>query len=265
MINDDTFTSVDSKAVEDQVREATTELEQLKKDLIQVSYKLKCSQEEFEQFVYVASHDLQAPLRVVSGYLQLLEKKCSEKLDLQSKEFMNCAKDGIKKMDEFISSLLMYSLVDKKKKMLADVDTSIACEQALVNLRQVIKEHQPVIIMGRLPIIHVDANHMVQLFQNLIAQAIKFRRSTLLQIEIKAHVVNQDWLFTIKNNGIGIDQEYGDKIFNIAGAPSSIYPETGMSLGICKKIVEIYEGRIWLESEYSFGSTFHFTLPMVRS
>jgi light-regulated signal transduction histidine kinase (bacteriophytochrome) len=263
MIKEEAYISVDSKSIEEQVGEATAGLEQLKKDLVQVSYKLKSSQEEFEQFVYVASHDLQAPLRVVSGYLQLLEKKSGERLDPQSKEFMSSAKDGLKKMDDLISALLTYSLVDKKKRMLADIDTAIACEQAVANLHNAIKEHQAVIILGRLPIINADANHIVQLFQYLILHAIKFRRTLALQVDISATLSDQKWLFTVKNNGLGIDPQHQDKIFDIMGGSSSLYPDLGFGLAICRKIVEMYGGRIWVKSEFGQGSAFFFTIPVV--
>ena len=236
-------------------RKKTTE------ELKQKSEELARSNTELEQFAYVASHDLQVPLRMVTSYLQLLEKRNSDKLDQEAKDFISFAVDGSERMRALIHSLLDYSRINRFKPF-EEISINELLKVVLENLSTSIKENKAIIKISALPIIFGDPVLINQLFQNLIGNAIKFRNSKDPEIEISYREENGYYLFSVKDNGIGIEKENIDKIFVIFKRlhNKEKYPGTGMGLAICKKIVERHGGKIWVESDIGKGSTFYFTI-----
>jgi light-regulated signal transduction histidine kinase (bacteriophytochrome) len=236
--------------------------EQLKETLI----RLERSNKELEQFAYVASHDLQEPLRMVASYVQLLERRYKGKLDSDADEFISYAVDGATRMQRLINDLLAFSRVGTRGKPFAPTEMRSVLQQAKDNVRSLIEEAQATITNDELPVITADETQLVQLFQNLIANAIKFRKKEEpLRIRISAERKNDEWLFGAHDNGIGIDPKYFGRIFVLfqrlhAGGE---YPGTGIGLAISKKIVERHGGRIWVESQPGKGSSFYFTIPVI--
>lgn len=221
------------------------------------------SNRELEQFAYVASHDLQEPLRMVSSYTQLLAQRYEGQLDDKAKKFINYAVDGAVRMQRLINDLLAYSRVSSLGKPLDTVDAHAVLGEALRNLGAAIQESLALILNDDLPTVRADALQLGQLFQNLIANAIKFKGADLPRIHVSARDLGQEWCFAVTDNGIGIDMQYADKVFVIFQRLHTRveYPGTGIGLAICKRIVERHHGRIWFESEPGKGATFYFTLP----
>ncbi len=219
------------------------------------------SNAELEQFAYVASHDLQEPLRMITSYVQLLEKRYKDKLDEDANEFINYAVDGSNRMRILINSLLEYSRVNRIKPF-EHINTSELLKDVLQNLRDQINQNAAVIQVNELPNIYGDPVLINQLFQNLISNAIKFKSTQAPEIIISCEKGNNEYFFKVKDNGIGIKKEYANKIFVIFQRLHSKdkYPGTGIGLAICKKIVERHSGMIWVESEINEGSTFCFTI-----
>lgn len=228
--------------------------------------ELERSNKELEQFAYVASHDLQEPLRMVSSYMQLLEGRYREKLDQDAKEFIDYAVDGANRMQRLIQDLLSFSRVGTRGKPPQPIDSSIALQEALQNLKMAIDESNAEVKADDLPIVMADKNQLVQVFQNLIANALKFRGEKSPQILVSVKESNGFAGFAVKDNGIGIDPKHSDRIFVIFQRlnPREQYEGTGIGLSVCKKIVERHGGRIWLESKPGKGSTFYFTFPLAR-
>jgi PAS domain S-box-containing protein len=231
--------------------------------LKQRSQELARSNAELEQFAYVASHDLQEPLRMVASYMHLLEKKYKDRLDADANEFIGYAVDGAKRMHALIEDLLTYSRVGTTAKPLEPTDCSTVVQAALNSVRVALEESGAHFSCDELPTVMGDATQLTQLFQNLIANAIKFRRDQPPEIHIGAEPENELWRFSVQDNGIGIAPEYFARIFvmfqRLHGRTA--YPGTGIGLAICKKIVERHGGRIWVESPGKRGSVFKFTLP----
>lgn len=223
--------------------------------------KLKESNTELEQFAYVASHDLREPLRTISSYVQLLQYRYKDKLDLEANDFIHFTVDGAKRMDRLINDLLAWSRVGRDREI-KNIDLTETLEIVMMNLRDSVNETSATVTMGPLPKVQSSNMHMTQLFQNLVTNAIKFRGSKAPQISIIAEEKKDKWLFSVKDNGIGIDKKYADKIFVIFQRLHlrNEYEGTGIGLAICKKIVEQHGGQIWIESEVGNGSTFYFTL-----
>ncbi len=221
------------------------------------------SNKELEQFAYVASHDLQEPLRMVSSYTQLLGQRYESQLDGKAQKFINYAVDGAMRMQRLIDDLLAYSRVNSQGKVPEMVDSHAVLGETLRILSPIINENQANILSDDLPVVRADAIQLSQLFQNLIGNAIKFRRTDSPHIHISARDLGHEWRFSVKDNGIGLDQQYADKVFVIFQRLHSRleYPGTGIGLAVCKRIVERHGGRIWFESEPGKGSTFLFTLP----
>lgn len=231
--------------------------------LRQYAHDLKRSNEELEQFAYVASHDLQEPLRMVTSYLQLLEQRYDSLFDKDAHEFINFAVDGATRMKALINDLLAYSRVKTDKRNFVSFTANEALTLALANLRTKIEDSQAQIISESLPTLMGNKNQFVQLFQNLISNAIKFRGESAPHIHISANRSGDDWVFAVQDNGIGIESQYLDRIFLMFQRlhPVGTYQGSGIGLTICKKVVEHHRGRIWAESKPGEGSTFYFTVP----
>jgi len=238
------------------------EKKEQEKRLESYARELERSNKELEEFAYITSHDLQEPLRMVGSFLQLLQKKYKDKLDKEANEYIYYAVDGAVRMKRLISDLLNYSRTNKEW-LIELVDISEIIQEALKNLRTSINECGARVDFEYMPVLRVDAAQMLQLFQNLIGNAIKFRREGAQPV-IKINAVKKDpeWLFSVEDNGIGIDQQYSDKVFVIFKKlhNKAKFEGTGIGLSIAKKIVERHGGRIWFESEPGKGTTFYFTL-----
>jgi PAS domain S-box-containing protein len=224
---------------------------------------LERSNKELEQFAYVASHDLQEPLRMVASYTQLLAQRYEGQLDDKARMFIDYAVDGAVRMQRLINDLLAYSRVNTQVKTHEILDSHAVLGEALRNLSAAIEENRAIVSNDDLPTVRADAIQLSQLFQNLIGNAIKFHSAELPRIQVSACDLGREWQFSVKDNGIGIDAQYADKVFVIFQRlhTRQEYSGTGIGLAICKRIVERHGGRIWFESEPGKGSTFYFTLP----
>ena len=226
--------------------------------------ELKRSNKDLEQFAYVASHDLQEPLRTVTGFVQLLKKKYGNRLDSEADQFIEFAVDGAKRMEALIKDLLSYARVGSQSRQLAPTDVAAAVRQAVDNLGTSIREAAGEITYGELPTVRADGSQLVQLFQNLIGNAMKFRGEEPPKIHVDASRQDDHWLFSVRDNGIGIAPESRDRIFLIFQRLNTRtqYSGTGIGLAICKKIVNCHGGSIWVESQPGQGATFRFTIPI---
>ncbi len=228
--------------------------------------ELERSNKELEQFAYIASHDLQEPLRMVGSYVQLIEQRYKGKLDSDADEFIKYAVDGANRMKQLIIDLLNYSRINRQ---LPDVELNlnILLTEVLDNLKSIILESKSQILINELPVIFADKTQMVQVFQNLIANAIKFQpKGKVPEIKISAEKKSDEWIFSVRDNGIGIDKKYHEKVFVIFKQLHSkaMYDGTGIGLAVVKKIIERNGGSIWLESELGKGTTFYFTIKIKR-
>ncbi|WP_254532108.1 PAS domain S-box protein [Natrinema gelatinilyticum] len=225
--------------------------------------KLEESNERLEQFAYVASHDLQEPLRMISSYLQLLENQYADQLNEDAEEFIDFAVDGADRLREMIDDLLAYSRVDTEAKPLEPTDCETVVKDVLRNLERQIEENDAEIAVESLPTVHADREQLEQVFQNLVSNAIKYRGEEPPEIEISAERDAEEWVFQVADNGIGLDSDYTDRIFDVFDRlhTHEEYPGTGIGLALCRKIVERHGGDIWVQSEPGEGSTFSFTLP----
>jgi signal transduction histidine kinase len=250
----------------DDLQDSLIELSRTKEELGQKSQDLARSNVDLQQFAYAASHDLQAPLRGVAGFVNLFARRYRGKLDEKADEFIEIIIDGIKRMEILIKDLLEYSQVGTRGIQLKPMDSELAVAQALTNLKAEIEEKNAVITYDTLPKVIADSSQLSRLFQNLIGNAVKFCREKLPKVHISAERKGHQWLFSVHDNGIGIDPYNQDRIFVIfqrlhTGAE---YEGTGIGLAICKRIVERHGGSIWVESEPGKGSTFYFTIPERR-
>jgi signal transduction histidine kinase len=218
---------------------------------------------DLEQFAYVASHDLQEPLRMVAAYTQLLAERYRGKLDEAADRYIGYAVEGATRMQALLEDLLAFSRVGRNGFVRKPIDTNVAVDEALKNLAIAIKEHAVTVTRTSLPTIVADRVHLVQLFQNLIGNAIKFRGKEAPVITISAEKQGEEWAFSVFDNGIGIAPEHRDFIFRMFQRlhTRAEYPGNGVGLAICKKIVEQHGGRIWVDSELGHGSNFRFTFP----
>ncbi|HEY9735465.1 MAG TPA: ATP-binding protein, partial [Trichocoleus sp.] len=218
-----------------------------------------------KKFAYVASHDLQEPLNQVANFVQLLEMRYDDELDEDGKEFIGFAVEGVSLMQTLIDDVLAYSKVDLKGIEWQLTEVGTALDQAMSNLRGRIAETGAEVTVDPLPMIVADGTQLMQLFQNLIGNAIKFRRlDQAPRIHVGVERQDDAWLFSVKDNGIGIDPQFAERIFVIFQRlhTRDEYPGSGMGLAICKKIVECHRGRIWVESQPDSGATFYFTIPV---
>ncbi len=226
--------------------------------------KLKRSNADLQQFAYVASHDLQEPLRMVASYTQLLARRYQGQLDADADEFIGYAVDGAIRMQRLINDLLAYSRVETQGHAFAPTNCHGVLDQALDNVRAMVDESQAAVTHDPLPTVMADEGQLVQLFQNLISNAVKFRGEQPPRVHLSAERREREWLFSVRDHGIGIDPQYADRIFVLFQRlhTSAEYPGTGIGLAICKKIVERHSGRIWVDSQPGRGATFYFTLPI---
>ncbi|MFA4919537.1 MAG: PAS domain S-box protein [Thermodesulfovibrionales bacterium] len=229
--------------------------------------ELKRSNEDLKQFASVASHDLQEPLRGIESFIKLLEKRYKGKLDEKADEYIDYVVDDVKRMQLLIKDLLEYSRVSATDKVFSPANCSVVLEQTLNNLRSAIEESGAEVTYDLLPVVMGDAAQLTRLYQNLIGNAVKFRSLEPLKIHIAVKRERNEWLFSIRDTGIGIDPKQAERIFVIFQRLHSRheYPGTGIGLSICKRIVERHGGRIWLESEPEKGATFYFTIPAIQA
>lgn len=249
----------EKKELEKAIRDANITLE---RKVLQRTAELESKNKELEQFAYVASHDLQEPLRTTSSFVELLRKQYKNKLDENADKYIDYAIQASDRMKTLIKDLLDYSRLGREKKAEL-VDCNAILEEVSANLDKVIRENNADIVAGYLPVINAYPTELKLLFQNLLSNSIKFRRAGVSpQIVIKARKDNGYWEFSFRDNGIGIDKQYLDRIFVIFQRlhNRSVYEGSGIGLAHCKKIVELHGGRIWAESEPGVGSTFYFTI-----
>jgi signal transduction histidine kinase len=250
-----------------EVKSAKEKLERVNSMLTVQAAELARSNTELEQFAYVASHDLQEPLRMVASYVQLLARRYKGKLDSEAEEFIGFAVDGSKRMQDLIQALLAYSRIGTKGRQFAPTPCEVVLQNALKNLQIAIEDSKAKITHDPLPTVMGDSIQLGQLFQNLIGNAIKFRGEKSPSVHVTAERQANEWLFSFRDDGIGIDSQYAARIFVIFQRlhTKEEYPGTGIGLALCKKIVERHSGRIWVDSEPHKGSTFRFTLPAENS
>jgi len=240
-----------------------TERKLAEEKLKQTMADLARSNKDLEQFAYVASHDLQEPLRMVSSYTQLLARRYEGKLDATADKYIAYAVDGANRMQRLIEDLLAYSRVGTRARGFAPTDCAAVLDQSLANLKAAIEQSGAVVTHGPLTTVVHDKLLLVQLFQNLIGNGIKFHVEAPPRIHVSSEQKGDEWVFAVRDNGIGIETQYAERIFTIFQRlhTNEEYAGTGIGLAICKKIVERRGGRIWVESQPGRGSTFYFTVP----
>ena len=227
-----------------------------------INKKLEISNQELEQFAYVASHDLQEPLRMVASYLQLISKRFFDKLDDDGKQFINFAVDGSKRMQALINDLLNFSRVSTRAKPFSSTDMNEIMLVVKNNISQLIADRKVNFSFDEMPTINTDYGQIIQLLQNLVINGIKFNTKDNPEIHVSAKDLGSVWQFSVKDNGIGISPEHFERIFVIFQRLHlrDKYEGTGIGLAVCKKIVERHGGKIWVESEENKGTTFYFTI-----
>jgi len=244
------------KQAEETLKKRTFELEESNRELAR-------SNEDLEQFAYVASHDLQEPLRIMSSFSQLLQKRYKDRLDQDADEFIGFIVDAAARMQKLITDLLAYSRAGHGDTDMVEVDCNRLVRKLVENMTPTIEAADGQVTFDRLPVVTAHEAGMNQLFQNLIGNALKFRGEQPPRIHISARQADEEWIFSVRDHGIGIEPQYSQRIFMIFQRlhPKDKYAGTGIGLSICKKIVENLGGRIWMESELGKGSTFYFTVP----
>lgn len=257
--------AVQNARLYERVQQELAERKRAEEQLARLVEALKRSNAELERFAYVASHDLQEPLRMVASFTQLLARRYQGKLDADADEFIAYAVDGANRMQRLINDLLAYSRVSTRGKPSEPTNCEAVLDQAIANLRAAVEESGAVVTHDPLPTVLADASQLVQLFQNLIGNAIKFHGAEPPRIHVSAEqeMASGEWVFSVRDNGIGITPEYHNRIFVIFQRlhGKAEYPGTGIGLSIAKRIVERHGGRIWVKSEPGKGATFHFTIP----
>jgi light-regulated signal transduction histidine kinase (bacteriophytochrome) len=249
------------KINEAEIRQLNATLEQR---VMERTEALLRSNEELQQFAYIASHDLQEPLRTMSIFAQLLAKRYKGQLDHDADQFIHYVVESADRMERLIHDLLDFSRVDARG---TDYFARTSCDEALNdairNLHSLIEENSAVVTLGRLPVVLADPVQLTRLFQNLLVNSIRYRSDDPPRIHVAAEPRDGQWLFSVKDNGIGIEPQYAEKVFGIFKCLHSRdkYPGSGMGLAICRKIVTRHDGRIWVESDLGKGATFYFTLP----
>jgi PAS domain S-box-containing protein len=250
------------KVIQCNIRDIS-ERKQTEEKFARIMADLESSNKELEQFAYVASHDLQEPLRMVSSYTQLLAQRYEGQLDDTARKYIHYAVDGAIRMQTLINDLLAYSRVGTRSQPLAPTDSHSALGEAIRNLVVMIEENHAIVTNDDLPTVRADASQLVLVFQNLLANAIKFRREDLPRVHVSAQDHGREWVFSVQDNGIGIAPQHAKRVFVIFQRlhTREEYPGTGIGLAVCQRIVERHGGKIWFESEPGKGATFFFTLP----
>jgi PAS domain S-box-containing protein len=263
-IQDRAIRWVDGRWVRLEVATDITERKRAEEKLERYAADLKRSNEELEQFANVISHDLREPARMVKSFLQLLEQRYGEQLDSKAEEYIAYAVDGAERMQEMIKALLDLSRVGTRGKEPAPTDAEAVLERTLTSLSRAIEENDATVTHDPLPTVMADQAQLAQVFQNLIANGIKFQRDGVPpHVHVSAEQKGDKWLFAVEDNGIGIAPEQTERLFQIFQRlhTREEYEGTGIGLALCRRIVERHDGRIWVESEVGEGSTFYFTLP----
>lgn len=239
---------------------------QVEEELRRYAEELALSNEELYVFSYAASHDLQEPLRSIQNFLETLNKKYKKRLGPEMEEQINAADDGVTRMYRLITDFLMYSRVGTERAPKEEIDCNLALKDALANLDAAVKESNAVIKQYTLPKVFGNFVQLTQVFQNLIANAIKYQGENKPNIEVSAEKKDCMWLFAVKDNGIGIEQWFSERIFIVFQKlhDHRKYPGSGIGLALCKRVVEKHGGKIWFESEVGKGTTFLFTLPVIE-
>lgn len=235
-------------------------------ELILINAELARSNAELEQFAYVATHDLQEPLRAVASCVQLLQRRYEGQLDARAGEFITHAVDGTLRMQTLINDLLAYSRISTHAQVFAATDCEKVLGAALANLSIATAESRAVVTSGGMPVVLGDPTQLTQLFQNLISNALKFHADRPVIIHIAAVLKEEEWWFTVADNGIGMEPQYFERVFQVFQRLHTrrAYLGTGIGLAICKKVVERHGGRIWVESQAGQGATFCFTIPAIK-
>ena len=243
-----------------------TERKRIEEELGRQTQELHRSNKELEQFAYVASHDLREPIRKVSSFTQLLAQRYQGRLDASADKFIGYIVDGASRMEKLIDDLLTYSRVGRRDILMEETDLSTIMSRVVIDLEKAIKETHAQVTFDPLPTVMANPTQMGQLLQNLVANAIKFHGAAPPQVHLSAQPQGNEWRLTVRDNGIGIEPQYAERIFVMFQRLHSRqeYPGTGIGLAVCKKIVERHGGRIWVESELGKGAAFHFTLPLLR-
>ena len=244
------------KAVEDKLTSLYQSLESR-------AFDLACSNADLERFVYVATHDLQEPLRLITSFLQLLKKKYDSQLDEQASEYINYAVDGSRRIKKLILDLLEYSKFSIDRDGFKVLDAGKLIEDVKHSLCSLLKQHHAIIDVKPLPVIYADPSLLHQLFKNLLTNSIKYRGESTPKISIDCIAQGDNYLFSVSDNGIGIDPGYSEKIFDLFQRlhKNEAFEGTGVGLAICEKIIRLHRGSIWVESMPGKGSTFCFTIP----
>jgi PAS domain S-box-containing protein len=246
------------------IRDATGR-KQAQERLRRYAEELQQSNLELQQFAYVASHDLQEPLRAISTFCEMLQRRYRGKLDADADQWLAFVVNGARRMQALVQDLLAYSRLESRGQPMVPVACGEIVQKAATNLQSAINDAGASVTWDELPTIRGDASQLVQLFQNLIGNAIKFRSQELPHVHISASLEEKEnrWLFAVRDNGIGIDPKYHERIFEIFKRlhTSDRYPGTGIGLAVCRKVVQRHGGRIWVESEPGKGGTFYFTIP----
>ncbi len=248
------------RQAEDALKRFSAELESRVKERTE---ELERSNAELRQFAYVASHDLQEPLRMVASYLGLLERRYKGQLDKDADEFIAFAVDGARRMKGLIDDLLSYSRVGTRGQRLRPVEADGPLEHALANLGAAIADSAAVITHDPLPCVTADASQLAQLFENLLGNAIKFHGARPPRVHVSAERAGEQWVFAVADNGIGVEPQYTERIFQVFQHlhARDEFPGSGIGLAVCKKIVQRHGGRIWLDSQPGEGAIFRFTMP----
>jgi len=246
----------------DKLKQSNQELLDIQQKLTNTINKLEISNSELQQFAYVASHDLKEPLRMVTSFLQLLKQRYKYELDSDANEFIDFAVDGAKRMHNLIEDLLAYSRIMTQGKEFTNVDMNYVLKQVQINLKVSIDENSALVTHDTLPIVKADESQMIQLMQNLLENSLKYRGEKIPKIHVSAVEEEDEWIFSVNDNGIGINPKHSEKIFMIFKRlhTNQEYAGTGIGLAIIKRIVDRHFGRVWVESELGKGSTFYFTI-----
>ena len=247
-----------------QQKQSNILLKEKNEEIFLQNMKLASSNKDLEQFAYIASHDLKEPLRMIGGYSTLLEKRYVEKFDTNAKEYMGFIIEAVDRMYKLLGDILDYSKITNEEAPKEWISVKEIAQEVIRSLKDVIEESSAIIKVGELPIVYANRTQFTQLFQNLITNALKFRGKNHPLIYVSCDINKSDYIFSVKDNGIGIEEEYWEKIFGIFQRLNGrdLYQGTGVGLAICKKIVEQYGGKIWVNSRENQGSTFYFSFPV---